>query len=149
MALNPNSLRLAEHARNTFTIVLDISEGLDAVFDPAFWAHAAARLTVRDKVEVFAADNSWYAELIVTEVSKNSARVACLVVKKLETGKAPKAPLTADTPPRDGLYFREWVAKDQAHRVVRNSDRQVMQNGLTKDEAEALIVKLTAEATLE
>lgn len=69
--LGPNGLKLAESVRNVYQITAPEGTTPDDLVDPKFWVHVARLLRAGDRVEVLAADVSWYAELRVMEVGRS------------------------------------------------------------------------------
>lgn len=155
MALNVNKLKLAEHARNLFSVSLEPAEKFEDLLDPAYWAHIAAKLRVHDRVEVVAADGTWFAELIVSATANTWAKMSVLRFVELEPCKMPDAAVKAakeqkqSTPNREAAFYREWDAKAQAHRIVRRADKEVVAAGIKdRAEADAKVDLLIAEATV-
>lgn len=74
----PTALREADHYRVVWHIDADPGVTLNDTLDPTFWAHVARRLRPRARIEVHAADNSWFAELIVRSASNLEAHVAVM-----------------------------------------------------------------------
>lgn len=73
--LNPAHLSNAEHKRVVHTAYPVEGVTLEDVLKPDFWVHVAASLKVTDKIEVYPADMSWYAELVVLSTGNNHAKV--------------------------------------------------------------------------
>lgn len=71
--LGPNGLKLAESVRNVYQITAPEGVTPDDLLDPKFWVHVARLLRSGDRVEVLAADVSWYAEMRVMEVGRSQA----------------------------------------------------------------------------
>lgn len=79
MPLGPHGLKPAETVRNVWHVTALAGTKPEDVLDPGYWAHVARLLRMGDRIEVLAADSSWYAELRVMEVGKKEsfgARVA-------------------------------------------------------------------------
>jgi len=77
--LGVNGLKLAETVRNQYQITAAENTKPDDLTDPLYWRHVARNMRIGDRIEVIAADASWYAELRVMEVGKSEsfgARVA-------------------------------------------------------------------------
>jgi hypothetical protein len=68
--LSPAQIGLAEHMVRHHVVTLPPGSDLQDIFDPAFWAHTADRLRVCDRIDVFDARGSFYAEVIVRAVSQ-------------------------------------------------------------------------------
>lgn len=71
--LGVNGLKIAESVRNLYQITAPAGADPADLIDPAFWVHVARLMRMGDKIEVLAADASWYAELRVMEVGKTSS----------------------------------------------------------------------------
>jgi hypothetical protein len=72
--LKPTILREAEHYRTVWQISVDKDETRQSILEPSFWAHVAARLRPQARIEVLAADGSWFSELIVRSIGPSGAR---------------------------------------------------------------------------
>lgn len=82
MPIQPVSLQLAQHRRNVWSIIVQENVGISDILKPEFWAHVAERLKSRDRIEVMAIDNSFYAELFVLNTGNQWAAVDLLVEKR-------------------------------------------------------------------
>lgn len=73
MPLGVNGLKLGETVRNLYRITANPGSAPDDVLRPEFWVHVASKLRVGDKIEIMAADTSWYGELCVMEVGRTAS----------------------------------------------------------------------------
>jgi hypothetical protein len=72
-------LKQADTVRNVYQVTAVAGTKPEDVLDPGYWKHVARVMRLGDKIEVLAADGSWYAELRVMEVGRKEsfgARVA-------------------------------------------------------------------------
>jgi len=79
MTLGVNGLKPAETVRNVWHVTATAGTKPEDLTEPQYWAHVARLLRLGDRIEVLAADASWYAELRVMEVGRKEsfgARVA-------------------------------------------------------------------------
>lgn len=79
MTLGVHGLKHADTVRNVYQIAAPGGTKPEDVLDPGFWKHVARLMRMGDKIEILAADASWYAEVRVMEVGKKEsfgARVA-------------------------------------------------------------------------
>lgn len=78
--LAPNRVMLAEQARNTWHANPEADTPVDALLDPKYWAHYAVShsIVIRpgDRIEAYPDDGTYFAELIVRDVSRAGIRVA-------------------------------------------------------------------------
>lgn len=138
MKLTPHLLKEAEYRRTVFEIVLDPGTEFDDVLKPAFWAHVARRLKPRNRIEVHAADGSWYAELMVRSASHVSAFVSPVHHVTFDDMKAEADDLG------DYLIKFRGAAKWSA---IRNADKAVVVEGLaSRAEVMAWLKKPQAQA---
>jgi len=82
--LQASRFNLAEHKRNIFHVVPEDGVTLEDVLEPSFWAHISNRLRPTDRIEVYAEDGSYFAELIVREAGHLFAKVQVLRKVDLE-----------------------------------------------------------------
>ncbi len=54
------------------------------LLEPEYWAHFAQKLRLRDRIEVWANDGSWIADVVVLGATKNSADVRLLRVDYID-----------------------------------------------------------------
>jgi hypothetical protein len=73
--LKPSLLKSAEQAHLTHHVVLEAGTTLEDVLKPEYWKAAAAHLHPSDRIQVEAADGSFFAELSVRDVGKTWAKV--------------------------------------------------------------------------
>jgi hypothetical protein len=126
--LAPRRLQLAEHARNVHYVTPEPGTPIDALLDPAYWAHCSRLFQKRDHIEVNAEDGAYFAELMVLETGHLYAKVA--LMRKVE--------FKANTVEADGLdgYDFKHSGSKQEWCVIRKSDKKVLIEGrLTKESA--------------
>ena len=68
-------LTAAEQIRNHFCLTPLPETTKAEMLEPAAWAHVAKQLTRGDRIDVFAADGSWFLQLIVRETNDLGASV--------------------------------------------------------------------------
>jgi hypothetical protein len=134
----PSRLKLAEHARNTFRITADQGQTIDLFKQPAAWAHIAYQLKAGDKIEVFAADRTWYAEGIVTSVKQLAAKVEFFMYQQFGDVE----PETKD----DGKPYFVKFRGQAKWSIIRKEDGEVMEGNIqTKEEAASKMETLIKE----
>ena len=127
-ALIPSLLKMAEHTRNVFTIVIPPGISLQSVLRPVYWAHVAQHLKPYSRVECRAADNKWLADLMVASAGKQEASMWVLNYVDIEA-QAKKGSV-------DDSEYRISFAPRQRWRVIRASDGMVVHKDCaTEDEA--------------
>lgn len=77
--LNPHGLQLAEARRVMYFVAAAEGVQPDDVVRPDYWAHEAAKLKPRDRIEIHAYDGTWFMEVLVLDVSRAFARVKPIV----------------------------------------------------------------------
>ena len=68
----------AEYERNIWEAIPPAGTDIEDMLRPEYWQHLGTRLKVRDRIEVFAEDGKFWAELIVMSAGKLFASVAVL-----------------------------------------------------------------------
>lgn len=112
-----NNLMRAEDVRSVYTITA-LPDTLPVNYlEPETWAHVPElKLRQGDRIEIMAADTSWYAELLV--------RVRAGTIIHLELLQEHKFDAIAGKEHDD--YEVAWAGGHAKWRVVRKSDRFVM-----------------------
>ena len=124
--LSPSGATPAEHVRNVWAVTSEFGVTKADIEAPDYWAHIAGRLRPRDRIEVMAADGSFYAEYLVTSCDRTWAKVA--EVKYLDLTKA-----SAVTGEQADLINAGYEIKWRGPKkwsVLRRQDRAVLQEGL-------------------
>lgn len=99
------------------TVPLDLLE-------PEYWAHFAATLRPRDRLEMWADDGSWLAEYVVLGATKNAATIRMINAVELDPimyGRDDTGPLAAYEVRHRGLVA-QWS-------VIRKTDGAVIHEG--------------------
>lgn len=116
----------ASFARNIWSVVLPHDVPFEDLENPAFWAHVVRKLRVMDRIEVYREDGTEWAELLVTLTDRVSAKV--VVLNRVSLEKA----IAEDVDPE---YAIGWAGPHHKYRVVRISDKQVVQAGFASADA--------------
>lgn len=123
--LSPSGLGQAEYVRVVWAATAAYGVTREQIEDPSYWAHVAAKLKPKARIEVTAEDDSFYAEYLVTSCDKTWAKVACLKFIDLTNTEVTKEQVEGITA-NYSVEFRgpkKWS-------VLRKSDRSVLQEGL-------------------
>ena len=128
--LSPNGITPAEGIREIWSSTAAYGVTREDIENPGYWAHVAARLRNKARIEVHAEDGSFYAEYLVINADKTWAKVLCLrFIDLKETAK-----LTAE---QATSIFSGYDVKFRGPRkwsVVRKSDNAVLQEGMHSEE---------------
>lgn len=91
---------------------------------PEYWAHYAQKLRLRDRIEMWANDGSWVADVVVLGATKNSADVRVLRVDYLD-------PINPDTANQSMLksYDVRYRGIHSQWSVIRIADNAVVHEG--------------------
>jgi hypothetical protein len=128
-------VKLAEHARNAHVVVLPKGMTIDDAKDPAIWAHVTGKIKPRDRMELWAEDRAWFADVVVFEASVHSVKFAVLTHIVLDTVALRPGASTA----MSGYHVDFGGPVDQ-YRVIRDADSQLMTQGLSASEAQQWII---------
>lgn len=109
----------AEFGRNIWVVNAEAGTPLKAMLEPGFWAHVSVQMAPRDRIEVTAEDNSFYAELLVVDAGKLFAKV--IVIREVKLGSEDKSDLKNHTV--------LWGGNNHKWRVVRKDDRALIKSG--------------------
>lgn len=91
---------------------------------PEYWAHFAQKLRLRDRIEVWANDGSWVADIVVLGATKNSADVRVLTVHMI-SGMRPSGGAAGELKSYSVAYrgiHSQWS-------VIRVADNEVVHEG--------------------
>jgi hypothetical protein len=130
--LPEGNFKQAEFKRNVFRVELPYGLPFEDMLRPEYWAHVSRLLNREggDIIEVFAADKSIYAELLVLAASKIDAKV--VVLRLIHLDDLERA--SVDT----SEFKVQWRGPDGRFAVIRLSDKQVVSpKGGFSDKAEA------------
>jgi len=126
--LQPARLKFAEHERNLWFVVPEFGTPFDALLDPGYWAHVAAKFKPCDEITVNSEDGSYYGRLLVQDAGKLYAKVA-----KLEYVELDKVEVLQGTPALTGHGIK-WRGPQLRWCVLRGTD--VLKDGMTKEGAQ-------------
>lgn len=125
--LAPRSFEADDIVRNTWHAKPEFETPMDAMLDPAYWAHVSAKLRRGDIINALPDDNSYFAQFLVVDVGKLYAKVVktpmCFEIK-------PAQMLNVEVPKGYEVKFRgprKWS-------VLRGTD--VLKEDMEKSDAE-------------
>ena len=126
----PTAIQEAEYRRTIWLLNAASGTQPDDVLVPEYWAHVGAKLKPWDRIEVRAADGTWYTELMVLDASRQWARVKTLVGPVMLTSADVSLTQTQAADACEVMHRgpRKWS-------VVRKSDRAVMHEGEERRDA--------------
>jgi hypothetical protein len=133
--LPPKYMQGAEFAINQWAIEVENGISLSRVMQPAFWAHVASKLRPWDKIFVRPHEGHWYAELLVTEASRNWAKVHLLKDWALTTNDVAQTLVSMQEHLAAGM--KELEVKFRASHqwcVLRRADGSILVENLTSRE---------------
>lgn len=113
----------AEFARNIWVMVAHATNSAKDLLKPEFWAHVAQKLKRHDRIEAWADNGLWYAELLVLDSGRGWARVHLLQFADLQVDSAPGQTI------QKGGYEIIWRGEHHKWSVVRLSDKEVVSEG--------------------
>lgn len=121
----------AEFCRTVWSATPESGTTLEMMGDPAYWTHVASKLRKGDRIEVTAADGTWFAEFYIKSANKVEAHVA--LMRKVELSKSTAKAETEDEP--------EYIVKHYGGgkwRVMRTEDKAILESDLpSKEKAQA------------
>jgi hypothetical protein len=123
--VTPDRMKDAEASRQTKVINCDQGTTVDHLMDPIYWSHIASVLRPRTRIEAWAHDETWMAELIVLDCGRLYARVKLLHFHNLTEGISAKVDENVDSP-----YFAKWMGDQGQWGVVRREDMALMIDGI-------------------
>lgn len=132
-ALSPERFKNAEFERQVHVANADEGTQPGDLLSADYWSHAAAQMKPWDRIEVRANDGTWFAELLVLDVSRNWAKVAMLSLTKLTSIDVSQSGAQAALP-----YRVEYKGPQLKWVVIRKTDQEVVHSGETSVEGATL-----------
>lgn len=125
-----SEMLIAEAARQTFCVTAAEGTTLEDLLKPQAWSHVAKSLHRGCRLDVTAADGSWYAELLVRGLSGLDIHIGVLRETVFDKPKAKDL----------GDYEIKYINPQIRYRVIRVVDKAIMAEGLiSKEAAEAWV----------
>jgi hypothetical protein len=118
--MKPTKLQIAEHEVVCYYHCPEIDTGLSDVLKSDYWTHVTKSLRVGHRIEVLAADGSWWAMLIVRAVGSHDAVVQEL--QHVELGSQVEAKVT------DSPYEVKWRGPARKFGVLRKEDGEIIRD---------------------
>lgn len=115
-----NQLQLAEHARLEYRVSPEEGVTIEDLLRAETWAHVTKSLKAGTLIDAVANDGSWYARLFVRSVKDLDVSIALLERHDFDAVAAPA---------EDEFTFK-WAGPSAKFRIIRNSDKAVMAEGL-------------------
>lgn len=139
--MKPTIIREVEHYRGAaWHVTADKGETRESILAPTFWAHIASRLRPLARIEVFAADGSWFSELIVRSVGPTGARPTEARVVELRHVDLDAADAVSRDVAPDTSLEAVWKGPSVKWVAQRKGDKMVQESGFgSKADAEAWI----------
>lgn len=125
MKILPSSIKPSEYVRTAYAIEVKHGQSFDDFKNPEAWAHISSELKIRDKVELLPEDGSFYAEGIVTGLTKTSVKVYFYLYTELSASQSKN---------KESPYEIGFAGKHK-WRIVRKSDEAIIQHGFESREA--------------
>ena len=138
MTLGSNSLRLAQHAYNTWLVTIPHGTDPDAILAPAYWKHHARTLRPMDVIRCFCEDGSWERWITVIKPEPPAAVYVSMVFDTRHEA--------AESAEVDDLKV-EWKGPALQFCIVRVSTGEpVYKNLYPKARAEEELLRLKSRA---
>lgn len=135
MHILPTLIKPAEYTRTVFSVTATHGQTIEDFKDPEAWVHVTNILSKHDRIEVIAEDGTFFAEGIVTKVTKISAHIHFFT--HVELGNSSNKPIE-----KEQAYSCEFAGKHK-WRIIRASDKEIVELGIeTKEDAQAKVDKL-------
>lgn len=119
----------AEYARTYYVYTVEAKTPYEALFEPAYWAHICSEKGLRayDVIEVRTDEGLYFAQLLVLQADRLSARVAEIAYADLTKARASQA-----TAASSGVRIR-YAGPHHKWRIERVSDSAVIQHGFADE----------------
>jgi hypothetical protein len=121
--LTPARIKGAEFTRNVHVARVEVGVPREALLDPHYWMHVAAKMKAGDHIEVIPDDSSYYLELFVVAATKTSIKVQKInEVEFSENGSDVAESSNTDHPD----YDIKWAGNVEKFQVVYKPDSKVL-----------------------
>lgn len=139
--LRPHAVQQFGFGCNLHDIVVDAGTTPQDLMNPAYWEWTVNKIRKDDWLFVRVADGAWRMMMAVTAAYEHGLAVEPLMVVDL----ADKTPV-----PKESAFEVSWGSQHQKWRVIRKSDRQIMQQDIeTKADAIELLKRIEREYTVQ
>lgn len=132
--LVPSKLRERESVIRQYHVVPEHNTPYERVLEKSYWSHVANRLNPSDLIQVEPEDGSYWALLLVRNVSSIEVSVVPLVEKHFETEPE-------ELEASDPEYRVKWNGPSDKYIVQRVSDGEKIASGFSKAEANKWIME--------
>lgn len=120
-AIGPERFKTAEYERQIHVANADEGTRPEDITMPDYWAHAAAQMKPWDRIEVRANDGTWFAELLVLDVSRQWAKVHVLALHRFSDFDTSLSGATLNLP-----YFVTHKGPQLKWCVIRRVDNAIV-----------------------
>ena len=116
-----SKLQAKEYGCKSFLAVIDAGVPYKDILRPSFWAHVTNKLNKWSEITIHAEDGAYYANLLVTMVTKTDVVVVELFYKQLE--------VNAEQPFQTKDFVVDFGGPDVKWRVMRKADKRIVKDG--------------------
>lgn len=111
----------ADSAHVTHSATLTHETPYEAIFDPFFWSTVAKKIRIGDKIEIFAEDGTYYAEVIVVSCTAQWVKIKTIIekVNLVDNSEEPK---------EESGFEIKWRGPHKKFSVMK--DKVVLQDGI-------------------
>lgn len=128
--INAPAFKPSEFTHRNFDATVETGTTIEDCKQPGFWMHVADQLTPSDKITVYAADQSFYAELLVLGKTRVEARVA--VINFTDLSSATNGQSLGDELAK---YDISWAGPANKWRIVHKDSKDVIRDGFDNEAA--------------
>lgn len=128
--INAPAFKASEFTHRNFDATVETGVTIEDCKEPGFWMHVADQLTPSDKITVYAADQSFYAELLVLSKNRVEARVAVINFTDLSNAT------NGDSLGTElAKYDISWAGPANKWRIVHKAGGDVIRGGFDNEAA--------------
>lgn len=122
------AFREASYAFSSYAANVETGVTLDDCMKPEFWMHVADKLRPSDKIHVYSADQTFYAELLVLRVNRVEAETA--LINHVDLTKATHGATLGDELSKYDISFAGPTYK---WRVTHKASKDVIKDGFDNE----------------
>jgi hypothetical protein len=136
-AIMPTDLQLSGFHSQTWEVKPDGIVDIDDFLSAEMFKNVSKNLSVYDIIRILPCNEAFYAEVMVSSITKTSLGVKIPTLVLLRKIELREAPVAANEPEdSESPYEIRWHGPKGKHAIVRKSDKMVIETGISsKSEA--------------
>jgi hypothetical protein len=132
-AIMPTDLQLSGFHSQTWEVKPDGIVDIDDFLSAEMFKNVSKNLSVYDIIRILPCNEAFYAEVMVSSITKTSLGVKIPTLVLLRKIELREAPVAANEPEdSESPYEIRWQGGKAKHAIVRKSDKMVIETGIAR-----------------